>query len=120
MYLCMFIALYFFYLTYALCIMDNLKKQPQFSGPEKLHELKDFALRFEEKYYTAATSQADYMQRISLKLLGIENRSANPMPNSLQSNATCDSGTFDYFPFLGFIKMSSCICSSSTLSIFLR
>ncbi|KAM0046512.1 putative coactivator CBP, KIX domain superfamily, mediator complex subunit 15, KIX [Helianthus debilis subsp. tardiflorus] len=74
-------------------IMDNLKKQPQFSGPEKLHELKDFALRFEEKYYTAATSQADYMRRISLKLMGIENRSANPMPNSLPSNATCDSGS---------------------------
>uniref|UniRef100_A0A251UNB4 Putative coactivator CBP, KIX domain-containing protein n=1 Tax=Helianthus annuus TaxID=4232 RepID=A0A251UNB4_HELAN len=74
-------------------IMDNLKKQPQFSGPEKLHELKDFALRFEEKYYTAATSQADYMRRISLKLMGIENRSANHMPNSLPSNATCDSGS---------------------------
>ncbi|KAI3821899.1 hypothetical protein L1987_09474 [Smallanthus sonchifolius] len=68
-------------------IMDNLKKHVPFSGQEKLHEFKDSALRFEEKSYTAATNHADYMRKISIKLLAMENRSANPMPNSLQSNS---------------------------------
>ncbi|KAI7755838.1 hypothetical protein M8C21_011636 [Ambrosia artemisiifolia] len=37
-------------------IMENLKKHPKFTGQEKLHELKDIALRFEEKNFNAATS----------------------------------------------------------------
>ncbi|KAJ0546648.1 putative coactivator CBP, KIX domain superfamily, mediator complex subunit 15, KIX [Helianthus annuus] len=94
--------------------------QPQFSGPEKLHELKDFALRFEEKYYTAATSQANYTQRISLKLLGIENRSANPMSNSLQSNATCDSvSQKDWTISLSLEVSSGSIYSHVSIQVFL-
>ncbi|KAK9079927.1 hypothetical protein SSX86_001602 [Deinandra increscens subsp. villosa] len=71
-------------------LMDNLKKHVQFSGQEKLHELKDIALRLEEKIYTAATNQDDYLRKISMKLMSMENRSANPVPNSLQSNSACN------------------------------
>ncbi|KAK6916021.1 Mediator complex subunit 15, KIX domain [Dillenia turbinata] len=39
-------------------IMDTLKKHLPFSGQEGLDELKKIAVRFEEKIYTAATSQA--------------------------------------------------------------
>ncbi|KAK6916018.1 Mediator complex subunit 15, KIX domain [Dillenia turbinata] len=39
-------------------IMDTLKRHLPFSGAEGLHELKKIAVRFEEKIYTAATSQA--------------------------------------------------------------
>jgi len=37
--------------------MDTLKKHLPFSGQEGLHELKKIAEKFEEKIYTAATSQ---------------------------------------------------------------
>lgn len=37
--------------------MDTLKKHLPFSGQEGLQELKKIAERFEEKIYTAATSQ---------------------------------------------------------------
>ena len=37
--------------------MDKLKKHLPFSGQEGLHEIKKVAERFEEKIYTAATSQ---------------------------------------------------------------
>ncbi|KAK6945578.1 Mediator complex subunit 15, KIX domain [Dillenia turbinata] len=39
-------------------IMDTLKRHLPFSVNEGLHELKKIAVRFEEKIYTAATSQA--------------------------------------------------------------
>lgn len=108
--------------------METLKKHIPLSGQDKLHELKDIALRFEDKTFTAATNQvrtlsfvsyqryikvlfmfetlfffhlqSDYMRTISVKLLSMENRSANPIPNSLQSNSArntvnpSDSGTF--------------------------
>ena len=37
--------------------MDTLKKHLPFSGQEGLLELKKIAVRFEEKIYTAASSQ---------------------------------------------------------------
>ncbi|XP_024030593.1 mediator of RNA polymerase II transcription subunit 15a isoform X2 [Morus notabilis] len=41
-------------------ITDTLKKHLSFSRQEGLHELKKIAERFEEKIYTAATSQKIY------------------------------------------------------------
>ncbi|XP_042063120.1 mediator of RNA polymerase II transcription subunit 15a-like isoform X1 [Salvia splendens] len=72
-------------------IMETLKRHLPFSGQEGLQELKKIAIRFEEKIYTAATSQSDYLRRISLKMLTMENKSQNPMANSLQSNAASNS-----------------------------
>nr|ABK93884.1 unknown [Populus trichocarpa] len=49
-------------------IMEILKRHLPFSGQEGLQELKKIAVRFEEKVYTAATSQSDYLRKISLKM----------------------------------------------------
>ncbi|KAK9229539.1 hypothetical protein WN944_022502 [Citrus x changshan-huyou] len=67
-------------------IMDTLKRHLPFSSPEGLNELKNMAGRFEEKIYTSATSQSDYLRKISLKMLSMESRSQNAMANPLQSN----------------------------------
>ena len=40
--------------------METLKRHLPFSGHEGLQELKKIAVRFEEKIYTAATSQVRY------------------------------------------------------------
>ncbi|XP_044486445.1 mediator of RNA polymerase II transcription subunit 15a-like isoform X2 [Mangifera indica] len=72
-------------------IMDTLKRHLPFSGQEGLNELKKIAERFEEKIYTAATSQSDYLRKISLKMLSMESKSQNPMPNSLPSSTTGNS-----------------------------
>ncbi|KAL8264109.1 hypothetical protein R6Q59_022239 [Mikania micrantha] len=73
-------------------IMETLKRHLPFSGHEGLQELKKIAVRFEEKIYTAATSQSDYLRKISLKMLTMETRSQNPMSDPMQSNSTANSG----------------------------
>ncbi|GFS38958.1 hypothetical protein Acr_00g0060500 [Actinidia rufa] len=72
-------------------IMDTLKRHLPFSGQEGLQELKKIAVRFEEKIYTSATSQPDYLRKISLKMLTMENKSQNTMANSLPSNSASNS-----------------------------
>ncbi|CAI9770437.1 unnamed protein product [Fraxinus pennsylvanica] len=72
-------------------IMETLKRHLPFSGQEGLQELKKIAVRFEEKTYTGATSQSDYLRKISLKMLTMETKSQNPMANSLQSSAPSNS-----------------------------
>ncbi|KAL9405458.1 hypothetical protein Peur_002430 [Populus x canadensis] len=69
-------------------IMETLKRHLPFSGQEGLQELKKIAVRFEEKIYTAATSQSDYLRKISLKMLAMENKSQSTIPNSLPPNST--------------------------------
>ncbi|XP_031122834.1 uncharacterized protein LOC116025658 isoform X2 [Ipomoea triloba] len=65
-------------------IMETLKRHLPFSGPEGLQEIKKIAVRFEEKIYSAASSQSDYLRKISLKMLSMETKSQNPIANSLQ------------------------------------
>nr|XP_028955288.1 mediator of RNA polymerase II transcription subunit 15a-like isoform X3 [Malus domestica] len=67
--------------------MDTLKRHFPFSGQDGLQELSKIAVRFEEKIYTAATSQSDYLRKISLKMLTMETKSQNSMGNPLQSNS---------------------------------
>ncbi|KAG5565330.1 hypothetical protein RHGRI_001282 [Rhododendron griersonianum] len=67
--------------------MDTLKRHVPFSGQEGLQELKKIAVRFEEKICTSATSQPDYLKKISLKMLTIEMKSQNTMTNSMPSNS---------------------------------
>nr|TKR84741.1 hypothetical protein D5086_0000255290 [Populus alba] len=69
-------------------IMETLKRHLPFSGQEGLQELNKIAVRFEEKIYTAATSQSDYLRKISLKMLAMENKSQSTIPNSLPPNST--------------------------------
>ncbi|KAL5707791.1 hypothetical protein ACHQM5_018652 [Ranunculus cassubicifolius] len=58
-------------------IMETLKRHLPISGPEGLQELKKIAVRFEEKIYSAATTQSDYLRKISLKMLTMETKSQN-------------------------------------------
>ncbi|XP_062191600.1 mediator of RNA polymerase II transcription subunit 15a-like isoform X2 [Phragmites australis] len=55
-------------------IMETLKKHLPVSVPEGLSELEKIAVRFEEKIYTAATNQSDYLRKISLKMLSMESQ----------------------------------------------
>ncbi|XP_061340033.1 mediator of RNA polymerase II transcription subunit 15a-like isoform X1 [Gastrolobium bilobum] len=67
-------------------IMDTLKKHLPVSGHEGLAELRKIAQRFEEKIFRAATSQSDYLRKISLKMLTMETKSQNTMANNMPSN----------------------------------
>ncbi|XP_022864000.1 mediator of RNA polymerase II transcription subunit 15a-like [Olea europaea var. sylvestris] len=72
-------------------IMETLKRHLPVSGHEGLQELKKIAVRFEEKTYASATSQSDYLRKISLKMLTMETKTQNPVPISLQSNVPSNS-----------------------------
>ncbi|XP_034909799.1 mediator of RNA polymerase II transcription subunit 15a-like [Populus alba] len=63
-------------------IMETIKRHLLFSGQEGLQELKKFAIRFEDKIYTTATNQYDYLCKISLEMLSMEIRSQNAMPTA--------------------------------------
>ncbi|XWS20497.1 hypothetical protein CRYUN_Cryun31cG0105800 [Craigia yunnanensis] len=53
-------------------ITDTLKRHLPFYGQEGLNELRMIAVRFEEKNYAIATSQSDYLRRISHRMLSME------------------------------------------------
>ena len=52
--------------------METWKRHLPVSGQEGLHELGKIAIMFEEKIYIAATSQSDYLRKLSLKMLTME------------------------------------------------
>ncbi|XWS20491.1 hypothetical protein CRYUN_Cryun31cG0105500 [Craigia yunnanensis] len=74
-------------------IMDTLKRHLPFSGLEGLNELRKIAVRFEEKIFTAASSQPDYLRRISLKMLTMEAKSQNTIPNTGNNSNPPDLGS---------------------------
>ncbi|KAL7598491.1 hypothetical protein Lser_V15G22605 [Lactuca serriola] len=67
-------------------ILDAMKMHLQVSGDEGLQELRKVAVSFEEKIYATATSQSDYMRKTCFKILTIETRSQNPMPDANSVN----------------------------------
>ncbi|RZC79169.1 hypothetical protein C5167_003386 [Papaver somniferum] len=56
-------------------ILETLKRHLPISGPEALVELNKIAEKFEKKISSAATSQSDYLRKISLKMLAMETKS---------------------------------------------
>ncbi|KAK9682740.1 hypothetical protein RND81_10G093300 [Saponaria officinalis] len=68
-------------------ITETLKRHLPFSGPEGENELKQIATRFEDKIYGAATSQSDYLRKISLKMLTMESKSNGAVDNAMPSNS---------------------------------
>ncbi|XP_055802522.1 mediator of RNA polymerase II transcription subunit 15a-like isoform X1 [Solanum dulcamara] len=66
--------------------METLKRHLPIYGQEGVLELRKIDVRFEEKIYSAATSQQDYLRKISLKMLTMETKSQNPITNSIQPN----------------------------------
>ncbi|XP_039138381.1 mediator of RNA polymerase II transcription subunit 15a-like [Dioscorea cayenensis subsp. rotundata] len=59
-------------------VMETLERHLPIPASEGLNELKKIAVRFEEKIYTAAMSQIDYLRKISLKMLSMEIKTQNP------------------------------------------
>ncbi|KAK8641742.1 hypothetical protein V6N13_011120 [Hibiscus sabdariffa] len=76
-------------------IMDTLKRHLPFSGQEGLNELRKIAVRFEEKIFTAASSQSDYLRRISLKMLTMEIKSQSTMSNTGNTSKPPDPASLD-------------------------
>ncbi|KAL9666543.1 hypothetical protein QQ045_000877 [Rhodiola kirilowii] len=72
-------------------ILETLKKHLPYSGQDGLLELKNMAVRFEDKTYSAATSQSDYLRKISLKMLTMETKSQNTIAGSLATNPASSS-----------------------------
>ncbi|ESW22778.1 hypothetical protein PHAVU_005G180300 [Phaseolus vulgaris] len=68
-------------------ILDTLKRRLPVSGQEGFLELQKIAERFEEKVFTAATSQSDYLRKIALKMLTMETTSQGTMANSPNQGA---------------------------------
>ncbi|KAB2605003.1 hypothetical protein D8674_038952 [Pyrus ussuriensis x Pyrus communis] len=67
-------------------ITETLKRHLPFEGEEGLRELEKIAVRFEEKIYVAASSQSDYLRKISLKMLAMETKSQNAVSATPPSN----------------------------------
>ncbi|CAM8980178.1 unnamed protein product [Rhodiola kirilowii] len=72
-------------------ILETLKKHLPYSGQDGLLELKNMAVRYEDKTYSAATSQSDYLRKISLKMLTMETKSQNTIAGSLATNPASSS-----------------------------
>ncbi|KAL8061716.1 hypothetical protein ABFX02_02G103400 [Erythranthe guttata] len=63
--------------------MEHLKMYLPFSGEDVLKRL---AVKFEEKMYTKATSQSNYLMMISVKMLTMDAKSRDSSANSRQSS----------------------------------
>ncbi|KAM0923362.1 hypothetical protein ACQ4PT_005646 [Festuca glaucescens] len=87
-------------------ILETLRKHLPVSVPEGLNELQRIAVRFEEKIYTAATSQSDYLRKVSLKMLSMETRTQQA-PGNAQVIPNQN------YPGQGTVKLSLHILSSS-------
>ncbi|XP_050107008.1 mediator of RNA polymerase II transcription subunit 15a-like isoform X2 [Malus sylvestris] len=73
----------------AIKIFDTLKTHRSSSGQEELPELMKIAAVFEENVFTSATSQWDYLQKISTKMFTVEAKSPNTiLDTSLQANSS--------------------------------
>uniref|UniRef100_A0A8R7VAG8 Mediator complex subunit 15 KIX domain-containing protein n=2 Tax=Triticum urartu TaxID=4572 RepID=A0A8R7VAG8_TRIUA len=63
-------------------IMVTLKMHLPISAPEGQNELQKIAVRFEERMYTLATNQSDYLRKISLKMLAMESKAQQAHGNA--------------------------------------
>ncbi|KAK3431627.1 hypothetical protein EUGRSUZ_E03433 [Eucalyptus grandis] len=72
-------------------ILETLLRHHPVSNREGLQELNKIALRIEGNFYTAATSQSDYLRKISLKMLTMETKAQNTRPYALPSNTAGNS-----------------------------
>ncbi|XP_058105043.1 mediator of RNA polymerase II transcription subunit 15a-like [Magnolia sinica] len=75
-------------------IMDTLKMNLPISAPNGLVELRQIAARFEEKIFTSATSQDDYLRKISMKMLTMETKSQTSGV-TLSNSATGNQNSLD-------------------------
>ncbi|PKA57940.1 Mediator of RNA polymerase II transcription subunit 15a [Apostasia shenzhenica] len=90
-------------------IMDTLRRHLPVPVPEGMNELKKIAVRFEEKIYTAAVNQSDYLRKISLKMLSMETKTqqAAPINPQVVSQNSADSGVTAQVNNQGQVMMAS-------------
>uniref|UniRef100_A0A1J3JTF3 Mediator of RNA polymerase II transcription subunit 15a n=1 Tax=Noccaea caerulescens TaxID=107243 RepID=A0A1J3JTF3_NOCCA len=79
-------------------IMETLKKHLPFSGPEGINELRRIAARFEEKIFSGAVNQTDYLRKISMKMLTMETKSQNAAGSSSSIPAANNGTSMDSIP----------------------
>ncbi|WZY97904.1 hypothetical protein YC2023_070233 [Brassica napus] len=63
-------------------IMETLSRHLPSSGPEGINDLRRIAARFEEKTFSGAVNQTDYLRKISMKMLTMETKSQNAAGSS--------------------------------------
>ncbi|KAJ0257101.1 Mediator of RNA polymerase II transcription subunit 15a [Hirschfeldia incana] len=66
-------------------ITEKLMKHLPLSGAEGMNELRKIASRFEEKIFSGAVSQIDYLRKISMKMLSMETKSYSAAAGSSSS-----------------------------------
>ncbi|KAF8106121.1 hypothetical protein N665_0147s0074 [Sinapis alba] len=79
-------------------IMETLKKHLPYSGPEGINELRRIAARFEEKIFSGAVNQTDYLRKISMKMLTMETKSQNAAGTSSSIPAANNGTSMDSMP----------------------
>ncbi|GAB4832121.1 hypothetical protein Ancab_006140 [Ancistrocladus abbreviatus] len=67
-------------------IMETLNRRLSLSDQEGLEKLRKIATSFEERIYTAATSQSEYLRKIAGKMLMMGSRPQITLPDTLPSN----------------------------------
>ncbi|KAI9177456.1 hypothetical protein LWI28_015437 [Acer negundo] len=71
-------------------IRDTVARHIPFSGPEVSEKVKRIAVRFEEKIFSSASSQSNYLRIISWKMLSLESRCRNVRPDFVLFNYVDD------------------------------
>ncbi|CAL9037881.1 mediator of RNA polymerase II transcription subunit 15a-like isoform X2 [Musa acuminata AAA Group] len=75
-------------------ILETLKRHLPNSGPEDLNQLRNIAARFEERIFTEADNQSEYLRKISLKLLSMESKTQHSASiNTSVSNSNNQNST---------------------------
>ncbi|GLT31972.1 hypothetical protein SLA2020_066690 [Shorea laevis] len=70
-------------------IIETLRRHRPSSGDD---ELRNDAVEFEDRTYTAASSQSDYLRRISLRMLTLETRSQSNPPDPGSASTSQEQG----------------------------
>ncbi|CAN7098576.1 unnamed protein product [Brassica rapa subsp. narinosa] len=79
-------------------IMEILSRHLPQSGPEGINELMRIAARFEEKIFSGAVNQTDYLRKISMKMLAMETKSQNAAGPSATTPAANNTTSMDSIP----------------------
>ncbi|KAG5392342.1 hypothetical protein IGI04_022305 [Brassica rapa subsp. trilocularis] len=79
-------------------IMEILSRHLPQSGPEGINELMRIAARFEEKIFSGAVNQTDYLRKISMKMLAMETKSQNAAGSSATTPAANNTTSMDSIP----------------------
>ncbi|KAH0866156.1 hypothetical protein HID58_083367 [Brassica napus] len=79
-------------------IMETLKKHLPLSATEGVNELRRIAARFEEKIFSGAVNQSDYLRKISMKMLTMDSKSQNATGSSSSIPAANNVSSLDIKP----------------------